>query len=311
MGDSSNHGGTSTPRTAVAVVGAGALGTLLAARLSAAGTSVRVLVRRPERAATLRRDAPGALAVDRPASLFPARLLFLCVKSYQTDSAIATLAETPAAGLDATPMISLQNGWGHMDRLQSAFPGASLAAGTTTLGAFWDAEGAFHESLDGLTTFAPWTASAGPACDEAVSLFRAAKLRAEKGANARDTLWRKLVLNVAVNPVTAVHDVRNGALLEVPALHALAAAAAREAAAVGAARGHLAAPYDPEPLLDALLHDTADNRSSMAEDVAHGRPTEADAIVGAVLREGAAAGIPTPVVASLAERLRAADRPRG
>jgi 2-dehydropantoate 2-reductase len=87
-------------------------------------------------------------------------------------------------------------------------------------------------------------------------------------------------------------------------------AAAREAVAVGAARGHLTAPYDPVPLLDALLGDTAENRSSMAEDIAHGRPTEADAIVGAALREGAAAGVPTPVIASLAERLRGSTQAR-
>jgi len=312
MGDSTKHAETSTAPRAVAIVGAGALGTLLASRLSSAGVNARVLVRRQERTATLRRDAPGALAVDDPASLFPASLLFLCVKSYQTESAIATLAEAlaPASGRDTTPIVSLQNGWGHMDRLESAFGGTPLVAGTTTLGAFWDVGGRFHESPGGLTTFAPWTASAGPACDDAVSLFGNAGLRAERSVNARDTLWRKLVLNVAVNPVTAVHAVRNGALLEVPALHAVAVAAAREAVAVGAARCHIAAPYDPEPLLDTLLRDTAENRSSMAEDVAHGRPTEADAIVGATLREGAAAGVPTPVIAALAERLRAATQPR-
>jgi 2-dehydropantoate 2-reductase len=191
-----------------------------------------------------------------------------------------------------------------MNRLESALAGVPLVAGTTTLGAFWDGAGAFHESLGGLTTFAPWTATAGPARDDAAALFRCAGLRSERSENARDTLWRKLVLNVAVNPVTAVHGVRNGALLDIPALHAVAVAAAREAVAVGATRGHLTAPFDPEPLLDALLRHTAGNRSSMSEDVAHGRPTEADAIVGAVLREGAAAGVSTPVIASLNERLR-------
>ncbi|HEY6572869.1 MAG TPA: ketopantoate reductase C-terminal domain-containing protein, partial [Candidatus Eisenbacteria bacterium] len=118
-----------------------------------------------------------------------------------------------------------------------------------------------------------------------------------------EVLWRKLVLNVAVNPLTAIHGVLNGAVYDSPTLHALACAAAREAVAVGAARGFLASPYDPEPLIDTLFRDTAGNRSSMAEDLARGRTTESDAILGAVLREGAAAGVATPVVASISERL--------
>jgi len=294
----------------IAIVGAGALGTLLASRLSRAPERPRVVVlaRAEAGAAALRREAPAAATTTDPAALRAATLLFLCVKSYQTEIAARSLAQafardpTPAR----VPIVSLQNGWGHMDILQRSFPLAPLVAGTTTLGAHWDERGAFHASTDGATIFAPWSDAADAACGAAMDLFEAAGLRASRSWNARDALWRKLVLNVAVNPTTAIHAIPNGALLAAPGLHALAVAAAREAVAVGVARGHLAAAYDPEPALDALLRDTAANRSSMAEDTAHGRPTEADAIVGEIVREGAAAGIATPVIASLAERLEKA-----
>ncbi len=291
----------------VGIVGAGALGTLLASFLSRAGIGVRIFLRSAARAETVRRDAPLAEPTDDPATLVPASFVFLCVKSYQTGDAARRIA--PALLAAPTPVVSLQNGWGHLDLLEHALPGVPLVAGTTTLGAYWDEAGRFHASTGGITIFAAWAAGAG--AEAAAQLFTAAGLRAQTAPNAREVLWRKLVLNVAVNPLTAIHGVVNGAVRDSPALYALACAAAREAVAVGAARGFLPAPYDPEPLLDALLHDTAGNRSSMAEDVARGRTTEGDAILGAVLREGAAACVPTPIATSLSERLAAleAERP--
>lgn len=300
----------STRETKIGIVGAGALGTLLAARLSRPGIRVRVLLRSAGRAETLRREAPRAEPAEDPALLVPASLLFLCVKSYQTGDAARRVA--PALSAASTPVVSLQNGWGNLELLERALPGVPLVAGTTTLGAYWDEAGRFQASTGGTTLFAPWTAGdrAEAATADAARLFAEAGLRSETALNARDALWRKLVLNVAVNPLTAIHGVLNGAVRDSPALHAVACAAAREAVAVGAARGFLATPYDPEPLIDALLRDTAGNRSSMAEDVAHGRTTESDAILGAVLREGAVAGVPTPVSASLSERLAALDAAR-
>jgi len=80
------------PETRIAIVGAGALGTLLAACFSRAGLRVRVLARSVERATALRREAPAAEHTDDPAGLVPASLLFLCVKSYQTSDAAAEIA---------------------------------------------------------------------------------------------------------------------------------------------------------------------------------------------------------------------------
>jgi 2-dehydropantoate 2-reductase len=291
----------------VAIVGSGALGTLLASRLPRAGDPVRILARRPGRADALLREAPEAAATADPAALLPASLLFFCVKSYQTEEGGRLLAE-PLATTPA-PLVSLQNGWGHLDLLSALLPRIPLVAGATTLGAYWDEAGRFHASTEGVTVFAPWSADATIAAADAARRFRAAGLRAEVAANARDVLWRKLVLNVAVNPLSAIRGVPNGALRPPSDLWPLALAAAREAVSVGAARGHLEAAYDPEPLLARLLDDTAANRSSMAQDLARGRRTEADAILDPVVREGRAAGVETPIVASLATLLHEAESP--
>jgi 2-dehydropantoate 2-reductase len=298
-------------RDTVAVVGAGALGTLLAMVLPRSGARIRVLARDDRRVATLTQEAPGAEATAEPSTLFPASLLFLCVKAYQTDDAAALLSRQGGDGAATqTPIVSLQNGWGHLERLEFRLPETPLVAGATTLGAYRDDGGVLRTSTAGGTQFAAWTAGAEHAAAAAARLFEAAGLRAEVVPDARDVLWRKLVLNVAVNPVAALHAVPNGALLEAPALHELAAGVAHEAVAVGAARGYLRGAYDPLPSLDALLRHTSDNRSSMTEDLARGRPTEADAILGAVIREGRAAGVPTPLAASLAARIAEAEARR-
>ena len=297
-------------RESIAIVGAGALGTLLAMSLPRSGARVRVLVRDERRAAALAREAPDAEPTTDPSALFPAALLFLCVKSHQTANAAADLARALRQDAPATPFVSLQNGWGNLEALERLLPPTPLVAGATTLGAYRDDAGALRTSTGGGTVFAAWTPDAALAADAAVRLFAAAGLRAVGAPDGREVLWRKLVLNVAVNPVTALHALPNGALLDTPALHELAAGLAREAVAVGAARGHLSAPYDPLPSLNALLRDTAANRSSMAEDVARGRPTEADAILGAVIREGKAACVATPLAASVAARLSGAESRR-
>ncbi|MEK7315967.1 MAG: 2-dehydropantoate 2-reductase [Candidatus Eisenbacteria bacterium] len=292
----------------VGIVGAGALGTLLASCLTRAGFRVRILIRSAERAESLRQEAPLATPTYDPASLVPAAFTVLCVKSYQTEEAARRLA--PALLALPTPVISLQNGWGNLDLLEVALPGIPLIAGTTTLGAYWNEAGRFLTSTGGITRFAPWRAGAGKAAERAAQLFTDAGLHAEIAPNAREMLWRKLVLNVAVNPLTAIHGVLNGALRETPALHALACAAAREAVEVGVARGFLASSYDPEPSIDSLLRDTAGNRSSMAEDVARRRRPESDAILGAVQREGVTAGVATPLAAMLFERLATLEAER-
>jgi 2-dehydropantoate 2-reductase len=81
-----------------------------------------------------------------------------------------------------------------------------------------------------------------------------------------------------------------------------AEAAASEAARVGARLGHLEPGSDPRPELRQLLQLTAENRSSMAEDLARGRRTEIDAIVGSVVRAARGVGEPVPEL----ERLWAA-----
>jgi 2-dehydropantoate 2-reductase len=84
-------------------------------------------------------------------------------------------------------------------------------------------------------------------------------------------------------------------------------AAAREAAAVAAARGVHLAYVDPAAHVLEVAQATGANRSSMLQDVLRGSATEIETINGAVVREGERLGVPTPVNRSLTDLVRAID----
>ena len=109
------------------------------------------------------------------------------------------------------------------------------------------------------------------------------------------TIWIKLLVNVAINPVCSISGVRNGALLEVPDLWSQAISAMSEAAMVATASGVDVSELDLEELLREVATNTADNRCSMLQDIMAGRKTEVDQLCGAVVEMGESVGVPTPV----------------
>lgn len=292
----------------VVIVGGGALGTLLATRLERAGHAVAVLARGEARREALASTARPIAVTTDPAALPRAALVFVCVKAYDTEGAARAVS---ALGAPPPAVCTLQNGWGHMETLAAALPEAPLVAGATALGAYFDAAGELHVSTEGETLLAPWTPRDARAAEYVAAVLQSAGFRAEARTDARAILWRKLTLNVAVNPLTALLDRPNGALLEHPPLLRVATAAAVEAARAGVRHGYLPADFDPAPLLEALLRATRANRSSMAEDLARGRRTEAEAILGAAIRASRDGGGEAPVLEALRALVLAVEASRG
>jgi 2-dehydropantoate 2-reductase len=135
--------------------------------------------------------------------------------------------------------------------------------------------------------------------------LREAGFNVETVADPDSLLWGKLVINAAINPLTALLRVPNGELLERGTARALMQAAACEAAAVAAAQG-IRLPYpDPLAVAESVAQRTATNRSSMFQDIQRGAPTEIDAICGAVVQAGEEVGVPTPVNLTLWQLVKA------
>jgi 2-dehydropantoate 2-reductase len=128
-----------------------------------------------------------------------------------------------------------------------------------------------------------------------VDLLQKAGFAAEVAEDVDSLVWGKLAVNAGINPLTAVLNVPNGYLVEHEATRAVMLAAAQETETVAAARG-IQLPYpDAGERVLAVARATAQNRSSMLQDLGRGSRTEIDAICGPVVTLGEEAGVETAV----------------
>jgi 2-dehydropantoate 2-reductase len=272
---------------------------LFAARLSAAGAPVILLGTWREALDRLRREGVclveadtceqvyPVLATDDPRDCAGVQIALVLVKSWQTGRAARQLAECLAPGGLA---LTLQNGMGNREVLANALGEERVALGVTTLGANLMEPGRVRPAGDGTIHL-----EAHPRLEPLVDLLRAAGLAVEIVPDPKALLWGKLVINAAINPLTALLEVPNGELLERPSARLLMAEIACEAAAAAGALG-IRLPYpDPAAAAEAVALRTAANRSSMLQDVQRGAPTEIDAICGAIVKTGEQVGVPVPV----------------
>jgi 2-dehydropantoate 2-reductase len=296
----------------VLVFGAGSLGSLLGGLLARAHDVA--LVGREPHVSAVQADGlriTGVEAVDtRPAATTDATgasadLALVTVKAYDTEAAARVLATG-----DYGAVCSLQNGMGNEGVLADAVD-APVLAGTVTYGAGLVDPGHVEWRGRGTITLGAWRPADDAATAERVAAaFRAADLDAEAVDDVRRRLWEKLAVNAAINPVTALARVENGALIEAP-LAGLARTAAVETAGVARAEG---VGLPDETAADAaatVARETAQNRSSMLQDVTRRRRTEIDAINGYVVDRAAATDRAVPVNRTFAELIRGWERGAG
>jgi 2-dehydropantoate 2-reductase len=230
-------------------------------------------------------------------------IVLLCVKSYDVRRALKMAAPLLAEG---PLLIALQNGLGHHGILQQC-AALSWAVGITAQGAALLEPGVVRHGGSGLTTLG-FMDRAGEAARRrlaaAVAIFDAAGLPAVLSADIAATVWDKLLVNVGINALTAIHDCPNGALLAKRQVREQLRQAVQEAAGVAQALG-INISADPAAKTEAVCRATGKNISSMLQDIRHGRPTEIEAINGVIVREAAALGLDVPVNEDLTRKIRA------
>jgi 2-dehydropantoate 2-reductase len=126
--------------------------------------------------------------------------------------------------------------------------------------------------------------------EEVAALLTGAGLPATVTDDVEAALWRKAIVNAAINPLGARTRRRNGELLELPALRTLLGRVAREAHGAALAAGIALREVDPVALVEEVCRRTATNQCSMLQDVLAGRRTEIEQINGEIVRRGKAAG---------------------
>ena len=296
------------------IVGPGALGCLLGAKLAEAAARTEdtlwVLDHDPKRAEQIRRKGLLYEEFDRqkrypvnacadPLIIERADIIFLCVKSYALETTLEFCRPLLQPG---TLLIFMQNGVGHVD-FRDRVGEAAAAFGCTSEGATLLGTGHVRHAGDGETFLDRSDDISQALLLKTVAILQAARLSASVSENILTRLWAKLFVNVGINALTAIHDCMNGELLTIAGVQEEMRAAVREAELVALAKG-ISLENDPCQATVAVCRATARNISSMRQDVLKKRPTEIDAINGAVVREALRFGIATPVNDALVRRIK-------
>lgn len=297
------------------VIGPGALGLLMACRLSQAGAQVSLLDYRPQRAQKLAQegvyleDQAGEHHFSLPADtqaqvLGQCDLALVCVKAYQTQVVAQELGRHLGPG---ARVLTVQNGAGNVETLGQAVGLERVLGGITSEGATLLAQGRVRHAGQGQTHLGPALGQPDDFCGRVVELFQGAGFETAPATGVANLIWTKLVINVGINALTAILDVNNGVLLELESAGALMERAVGEAVAVGRATGIEFLHQDMLAATQEVARRTAGNISSMRQDVAARRRTEIDYINGAVCRKGRELSLATPVNETLSDLVRAIE----
>jgi 2-dehydropantoate 2-reductase len=285
-----------------AVLGPGAVGGSLAVRLTNAGVNV-VCVAHPEAAGLI---ALAGLVVESPEGTLTARvevveqlakpvdLLLVTVKAPALDDAIARI--DPSA-VERGVVLPLLNGLEHMDVLRARFDGRVAAGTISHFQAYRPGRVQIIEAtMSPVVTIASESLSRQEV-EQAAELLRRGRVDVRVGQSEKRVLWHKLARIAPLTAVTAVSGRPVGELRSDPEWRAKLDGAIVEACAVAEAEGVSLRPASQWAIIEEMADETT---TSAARDVAAGRRSELDAILGGVLRAAERLDVPCPTLTKLA-----------
>lgn len=285
------------------ILGAGAMGRLFACKLKRLGLEPVLLLRGDGHSVQNIRLRDGdaeesfdikTLGLD---GITPDSIEGLLVTTKANQAVDAVQSCLPALS-GATPVVLMHNGMGVQEILLSEHPDLNLLAGTTTEGAYRDGDILVHAGR-GDTLIG----QQAPGAPEWFAALESDEERISWTNEIDDTLWKKLLINCAINPLTALHHCRNGELLDRPTLRAEVELLCEELAAVSAARGNARGAGCALDWALGVIQRTAANQSSMLQDVLAGRETEIHYITGYLVNEAHRLNVPVPRNESLLRQL--------
>ncbi len=287
------------------VLGAGAIGSLYGAKLSTAN-DVTLIGRSDHVAAInnsglriegLEQQILRVRAAVRIEQIAPDTLILLTTKVQDTAAALAPIAELVRAD---TTVLALQNGLNNDEIARAALGNRGIVLrGITQFGAIFEEPGAIRYMVKGNTLLENHERSA-----DIARIFNAAGLDCRVCPDIKAEVWRKLIFNCVVNPVTTILGCKVGGIVD-PSLDRLKKLIVDECLAVARAEGvHLEGDLLTE------INSTyagSQNVVSMRQDLLRGRPTEIDYLNGTVVAVGARHGLECPVNEALTRIIKAME----
>jgi 2-dehydropantoate 2-reductase len=302
----------------IAVVGAGAMGSIFGARFhQAEHETVLVDVAQPL-VDTINADGVTVVrgedetvtrvpATTDPASVGPVDIVVFFTKCYHTSSAAESAR--PLVGPD-TAVASLQNGWGNGDVLAAAYPPGQVVLGVTYNSGLLQGPGRVLHPAEQPTLVGSFS-DGGDGAARLAEALESAGLAATVASPVRPEIWKKLILNAASLPASALTGMTAGALGTSQDMLDLVSETTREAVAVAQALGYDIDFDERIGTILGLVEKAGPTKASMLQDVEAGRRTEIDVINGAVVRAADEVGVPVPINRTLMQLIKGWETQRG
>lgn len=272
------------------IVGQGAIGLLAACRLQIADYPVALWLRQPEKVSVRFKASNLVQPCDFSPVSPPVIQVFIAVKAYAVHACLAQLA--PHLTADAQLIIS-HNGMPDLASLQQF---ARYQQGiwflSTSHAALRTAQTIQHTG-QGQSILSPLNQAAAQAEPVVATAMQQALGPLTLTADIKPALWRKLAVNAAINPLTALLDCRNGQLAT-SALQQQIRNIVFEVCQLAALEQITLEPTATLQYVNQVIKATAENYSSMQQDRHFGRPLELDAISGFIIRTAAKHQLPVP-----------------
>jgi 2-dehydropantoate 2-reductase len=301
----------------IAVIGAGAMGSVIGGLLAKAGNDVTLIDVWREaidaiNSAGLRVDDKAGnsetirvRATDKPAEVGTADLVFVFVKCYHTEAAVKNAL--PLIGSD-TIVVSLQNGWGNGPRIASIVGKEKLLIGVCYHSASALGPGHALHSGQGKTFIGEADGCMTDRLADIASVLGKAGIEVTPTTQVLKEVWSKLALNVCTLPTSALLRIHAPQLIQHEPMMEMMRALLREVVAVANAQ-QIALDFDErwEAITGLLKRLAPTAKGSMLQDVEKRRITEIDVINGAVVEAGQRLSIPTPYNSAMVWLIKALE----
>ena len=305
----------------VAVLGAGAMGCIVAAALVEGGAetvlidvAAPVVERIREAGVVIERGGQerqvAIPATSEPQSVGPVDAVLLFVKCYHSRAAAELAAPLVSP---ATVVATLQNGWGNGDVLSAVFDPGQVAIGVTYHSGTSIGPGHVRHTntSDAPTLLGPYRGDGPPGLGALADAFRAGGLRVTTPPSIKTEIWKKLCLNASALPTSALTGLTAGALAAHPGMMDVVDGLVRETAAVGRAQGFEIDEQERLESVHATLAAAGDGKASMLQDIEAGRRTEIDVINNAVVRMAGEHDLAAPLNATMVDLIAGLETARG
>lgn len=267
-----------------AIIGRGALGTLLAANLTRAKNEVLLFD-----------DSPKSTK-----EIGDSEAIFICVKSYNTENILKSIKDLVK---ENTYVISLQNGLGNLQLISEYMDSERIIGGITSQEAILE-DGRIKHISKGETVIGQDSGKILGGVREISSALNKANFPTKISKDINSVIWSKLIIDVGINAISAITKLKNGMLVKNEHTREIMRRAVSEAAKVAKRKRVKLAYDDPIQKVESVCRATADNLSSMLQDVLNREPTEIDFINGAIVRQAKSLNIETPTNEMLAELIK-------